>query len=134
MAKSFTPEQIIELRKNPYTYKVTEKHIRFTKEFKELFYKKRQEGMSLRDTFTSLGYDPEVLGYERIEGISGLINKAMREEGRFREGTRPRHSILDEEDPEITKENFRRMQHELQLLRQEMDFIKKISSRKDSGK
>jgi len=134
MAKAFTTDQIIQLRNNPYTYRVTAKHIRFTKEFKELFYQKRQEGMSIRDTFASLGYDPDVLGKDRIEGISYLINKAMREEGRFREGTRSRNSILDEDDPEVTKENFRRMQHELQLLRQEMDFIKKISSIKDSGK
>lgn len=134
MAKAFTAKQIAQLRNNPYTYKVTAKHISFTKEFKELFYQKRQEGMSLRDIIVSLGYDPDVLGYDRIEGISYLINKAMREEGRFHEGTRPRNSILDEDDPEVTKENFRRMQHELQLLRQEMDFIKKISSIKDSGK
>ena len=78
MAKAFTTDQIIQLRNNPYTYRVTAKHIRFTKEFKELFYQKRQEGMSLRDTFASLGYDPDVLGKDRIEGISYLINKAKK--------------------------------------------------------
>ena len=35
MAKPFTLEQIAQLRKNPYTYKVTNCKIFFTTEFKE---------------------------------------------------------------------------------------------------
>ena len=81
-----------------------------------------------------LGYDPDVLGEKRIDGISHLINKAVREGKGFREGTAPRTSILDEECPELTRENFLKMQHELLYLRQEMDFLKKISSIKDSRK
>lgn len=134
MAKAFTPEQITQLRSNPYTYKVSEKKILFTKEFKELFYQKRQEGLSVKEILISSGYDPEVLGEGRISGLCCQVNKAMKKEGLFREGIRPRNSILAEDDPEFTRENFLRMQHEVQLLRQEMDFIKKISSVEDSGK
>lgn len=124
--KKFTSEQIEQLRSNPYTYKVTSCQIFFTAEFKERFYQLRQEGLTLNEVIISLGYDPEVLGEKRIDGISHLINKAVREGKGFREGTHPRTSILDEECPELTRENFLKMQHELLYLRQEMDFLKKF--------
>ena len=58
MAKPFTLEQIAQLRKNPYTYKVTNCKIFFTAEFKKAFYQKRQEGLTLKETILELGYDP----------------------------------------------------------------------------
>lgn len=134
MASSFTPEQIEQMRRNLYTFKVTERKIFFTKEFKQAFYEKRQQGMPLREIIVALGYDPDVLGEKRIDGISHSINKALREEGGFREGIRPCNSILDEEYPEVTKENFIRMHHELQYMKQEIEFLKKISSPDDTIK
>ena len=70
MAKPFTLEQIEQLRSNPYTYKVTNSKIFFTAEFKKAFYQKRQAGLTLKETILALGYDPEVLGEKRIDGIS----------------------------------------------------------------
>ena len=134
MAKPFTPEQVEQLKSNPYTYKVSERKILFTKDFKQAFYEKRQEGMILRDIVAFLGYDPDVLGQSRIDSISYSINKVLRENGEFREGVRPRQSILDEECPEVTWENFLRMHHELQYMKQEIEFIKKISSPDDTSK
>ena len=134
MAKPFTLEQIEQLRSNPYTYKVTDRKIFFTAEFKKAFYQKRQEGLTLKEAFISLGYDPEVLGDKRIDGISHLINKAVREGNGFHEGVKPRTSILDEECPDLTQENFLKMQHELLYMRQELEFLKKISSLRDSRK
>lgn len=134
MAKPFTPEQIEQLRSNPYTYKVTNCKIFFTAEFKEAFYQKRQAGLTLKETILVLGYDPDVLGEKRIDGISHLINKAVREGKGFTEGVMPRVSILDEEYPDLTRENFLKMQHELQYMRQELEFLKKISSLRDTKK
>ncbi|MDO4515434.1 MAG: hypothetical protein Q4B72_15550 [Lachnospiraceae bacterium] len=134
MAKKFTDEQIKQLRENPYTFKVTDCKIFFTKEFKQEFHKKRQEGLTLKETIVALGYDPDTLGEKRIDGISHLINKAIREEKDFSEGISTRTSILDESCPEVTRENFIKMQHELQYMRQEIEFLKKISSLKTSKK
>lgn len=134
MAKPFTLEQIAQLRKNPYTYKVTNCKIFFTAEFKKAFYQKRQEGLTLKETFISLGYDPEVLGDRRIDGVSHLINKAVREGKGFHEGVKSRTSILEEECPGLTQENFLKMHHELQFMRQELEFLKKISSLRNSRK
>lgn len=132
--KKFTLEQMKQLRSNPYTFKVTTCQIFFTSEFKERFYQLRQEGFLLNEVITMLGYDPDVLGEKRIDGISHLINKAVREGKGFQEGVAPRTSILDEEYPELTRENFLKMQHELLYLKQEIEFLKKISSPKDFQK
>lgn len=134
MAKPFTDEQIKQLRENPYTFKVTSSKIFFTKEFKQEFYNKRQEGLTLKETIIALGYDPDVLGEKRIDGISHLINKALREGREFSEGSVQRTSILDQASPEMTRENFIKMQHELQYMRQEIEFLKKISSLRTSKK
>ena len=132
--KKFTPEQMTELRQNPYTYNISECQIFFTAEFKEKFYQLRQKGLTSKEAIASLGYDPDILGETRIDGINHLINKAVREGRGFREGVTPRTSILNEECPELTRENFLRMQHELLYLKQEMEFLKKITSTKDTRK
>lgn len=132
MGKAFTTEQMELLKTNPYTFKVSQKQIWFTAEFKEKFYRLRQEGLRSVEAIIELGYDPEILGERRIDGISHLIYKAVREGKGFHEGIAPRTSILDEEAPELTRENFLKMQHELLYLKQEMEFLKKISSIKDS--
>ena len=44
--KSFSTEEIATLRSNPYTYKVTDRTIAFTVEFKEIFYSRLQEGIT----------------------------------------------------------------------------------------
>ncbi|WVP60483.1 hypothetical protein V3C10_14315 [[Clostridium] symbiosum] len=40
----FTAEQVLMLRENPYTYRVDQSRLAFTKEFKELFYSEYQAG------------------------------------------------------------------------------------------
>lgn len=134
MARQFTPEQIEQLKSNPYTYKVSNSTISFTAEFKKAFYQKRQAGLSLNETILALGYDPTVLGQRRIDGISHMIHKALREGKGYTEGTKPRSSILDEKYPEFTQENFLKMHHELQYMHQELEFVKKIFSKRDSKK
>lgn len=42
----FTPREIQILKNNPYTYSVTEYNIFYTKEFKEEFWRRYQEGES----------------------------------------------------------------------------------------
>lgn len=130
----FTTEQMELLRANPYTYSVNSGQICFTKEFKERFYELRQNGMLLNDVIKELGYDPEILGEKRISGISHLINKARRNGLPFTEGRPVNTGILDQEDPPVTAENFRKLQHEVQYLRNQIDFLKKISTLRDTGK
>lgn len=76
--KTFTPEEVRALRENPYTLKATDKTITFTRAFKEQFWQGLREGKSKYELLKELGYDPELLGPSRVEGISYHIRKRGR--------------------------------------------------------
>ena len=80
--KAFTQDEMVELRSNPYTLRVTDKTIMFTLAFKEAFWDSLQAGISPVTIIRQLGYDSEILGYTRIWGISQHIrNEAESAEG-----------------------------------------------------
>lgn len=128
----FTDEQIKLLRDNPYTYNITPNTLFLTKAFKELFYQEYQEGKLPRNILEDYGYPMSVLGESRIWGISAVIKKeAKRSEG-FSEGTTPKKdSLLNADSPETA---IKQLQHEVTYLRNEVEFLKKISSIKHTRK
>ena len=134
---TFTKREIQLLKNNPYTYRVTESQIFYTKEFKEEFWRRYQEGESPRHIVEALGYDPDILGTARLSGLQINIKKqANRPEG-FSEGKGRRKQLKSglysvEENP--SDETIIKMQHELLYLRQEVEFLKKITSLKDTKK
>ena len=73
--EKFTPRQMDLLRKNEYTYEVTESQIFFTRAFKEKFWTMYQGGMTPRQIVAELGYDPDILGTKRLSGIQLTIKK-----------------------------------------------------------
>lgn len=128
----FTDEQIKLLRDNPYTYNVTPNTLYLTKTFKELFYQEYQEGKLPRNILEDYGYSMSVLGESRIWGIAAVIKKeAKRSEG-FSEGTTPKKDpLLNADSPETA---IKQLQHEVKYLRNEVEFLKKISSIKHTRK
>ena len=67
MEKLFTPEQQKELASNPYTRTVNDRQIRFTVEFKRyLLSELSSPKMRHFQIFRNAGYDPDVLGRNRI--------------------------------------------------------------------
>ena len=68
--KGFTPEEIVLLRNNPYTLKVTERTIRFTLPFKQYMLEGLQHGKSPATIVQELGYDPTIFGQSRLSGIA----------------------------------------------------------------
>lgn len=134
--KRFTGEEMDALRSNPYTYKVTQCQLSFTTKFKELFWKHYNEGMTPRDILLSLGYDPDILGDNRVNGIRMHIKKEFEKQGMFHSGRRPRSTSSSDNagaavDP---ADEVRHLRNEVEYLRQEVEFLKKISSIKTSGK
>ena len=129
-SKSFTAEEIRQLKANPYTNWVTPGMLSFTKEFKAEFWKRYQAGQRSRDIMQDLGYDPDVLGDVRISGIQHLISKAAKSGKGF--VSAPLSGIpvkrLTTVDYEPTKETVIQMQNEILYLKQEIEFLKKISS------
>lgn len=134
--KGFTDEEKKLLRGNPYTYKVTQCHLVFTAEFKELFWKRYTEGMVPTDILRSHGYDPEMLGETRINGIKRHIKAEFEKEGGFSNRRRPRNTSASKmaRGAAASEDEIRQLRHEVEYLRQEVEFLKKISSIKISRK
>ena len=126
----FTPEQQQLLRNNPYTIRVTENVLNLSKEFKELFYKEYLAGVLPRDIQQKYGYPVDVLGKQRIWGISHSIRRQFEKTGGFRDVRNP-GAPLKEDPPE---DKIRQLEHQVNYLTQEVEFLKKISSIRSTRK
>jgi len=126
----FTPEQQQMLRNNPYTVRVTENVLNLSKEFKELFYKEYLSGALPRDILEKYGYPATILGKERIWGISHMIRKQFEDTGAFRDVCTPATPTIAN-SPE---ERVRQLEHQVNYLTQEVEFLKKISSIRSTRK
>lgn len=134
---TFTKREIQILKSNPYTYKVTESQIFYTKEFKEEFWRRYQEGETPRKIVEELGYDPDMLGTARLSGLQMNIKKQALRPGGFTEGKGRKKSLksgMYSVDYSPSDETMVKMQHEIMYLRQEVEFLKKITSLKNTGK
>ena len=120
----FTPEQQQLLRQNPYTVRVTEDVLSFSKEFKEIFYKEYLAGALPRDILQKYDYPVDILGKQRIWGISHTIRKQFEKTGEFRDVRHP-GAPTTAISPE---EKIRQLEHQVNYLTQEVEFLKKISS------
>ena len=136
--KPFTNEQILMLRQNPYTYSVTQFQLNLTKEFKEIFFSEYQAGELPRKILEDHGFDPAVLGERRIWSISGHIRKQYMKYGCFHEGSLSHEKRQPQEQPGdipvSEKEELKQLRHEIDYLKQEVEFLKKISAVRITGK
>ena len=137
MAKQvFSDKDIKKLKANPYTYSVTPNRLQFTAEFKEIFWEKYCSGKSPTVIVYELGYDPEILGTSRIEGILQRIrHEACSDVGfhtgyaRNRKSPQSTHVSTYPSDQSVA-----RLQNEVLYLRQELEFLKKIIKSDSDGK
>ena len=121
------------LRNNPYTYAVTPHILSFTKAFKNLFWDEYQTGAIPRQILEQCGYPADVLGKQRIWGIAHTIKKQYYSEEGLREGSLQRKKPSGD-NPVTTEEAVAKLQHEVEYLRQEIEFLKKISSIRSTRK
>ena len=127
--KPFTAEEIIILRQNPFTYKVTNSTLSFTKEFKELFITEYNAGVIPRQILANHGYDPEILGDRRIWGISQHLRAQYEEAGGSFSGCSTVSRRAKNPDKLLSeKDELKRLRLEVDYLKQEIEFLKKISS------
>lgn len=136
--KVFTEEQQQLLRQNPYVYSVTASRIQLTKEFKELFLAAYNAGSSPREILVNYGFDISILGERRIWSISRHIRDEHEKYGEFHEGygrrSTPASRDTDQSHPVSEKDELRQLRSEVNYLKQEMEFLKKISSIKTTRK
>ena len=135
--KKFTSAEVEELRANPYTEKVTEIQISFTLAFKEAFWRLSLEGCTGNMALRRLGYDPEILGFERVHNITKRIRHAAHTPEGIRGVKKSRMRISREQfsHAELEKmsrrESERRLQNEIVYLQQQMAFLKKLMRQPD---
>lgn len=118
------------LAANPFTYKVSALRISYTLEFKNLFLARFETGEPVKDIFSSLGYDVAILGENRMYTFARRVSKQA-EAGK-----------LPTEDPPCVKvpkptnidyntmpaqQSVAAMQREIAYLRQQVEFLKKIT-------
>lgn len=128
----FTPEQQDILRNNPYTARVTASTLSFTKEFKELYYKEYLSGRIPREILQEYGYPVEILGQKRIWGIAHTIKKEFEKNGAF-DDVRTKKQY-DRPKPSTPEEKIRHLEHQVNYLTKEVEFLKKISSIRNTRK
>lgn len=130
--KKFSPEEVEELRANPYTERVSEEQISFTLAFKEAFWRLSVEGCTGNMAFRKLGYDPEVLGFERVHNITKRIRHAAKTPEGIQGVSKSRMRISKEHfsnadlEKMSRRESEQRLQREIVYLQQQMAFLKKL--------
>lgn len=129
----FTEEQLKDLAANPFTRSVTSYRISFTLEFKNLFLSHYEQGELVRDIFNSLGYNPDVLGDGRMYSFCNKLLKKVEAGEPLTELSTTRKSSSVEKPDFVdynilpAQQSVAAMQRELTYLRQQVDFLKKIS-------
>lgn len=123
--KKFNEDEQEKLRKNPWVKKVSDKSIQYSDEFREHFINEYNLGKGPTQIFIESGFDPTILGYDRIKQSSERFRKMdNRIDGlkdmRSENSGRPSEKGLSEE------EKIEKLQEENKRLKQQLEFLKKM--------
>ena len=126
---SFTDEQINILKVNPYVAIVDRNRVCFTVKFKEYFWALyTKENMMPSEILRSAGIDPKMLGNARTRGMVANLKKEMAKHGSFTDVIVIRTRLLEAQSSAKQEESIERLRTEVEYLRQEREFLKKIIS------
>ena len=121
----FTPEQKAAIAANPFTLSVNDYQIRFTVGFKKYLLEERDKNNTPWKTiFRKAGYDPDVLGKNRMDQIV----RTVRDEAASPRGlheTASRKRIKTDSERQRLRTAVRDLQEEVVLLQQKIEFLKK---------
>ena len=131
--KRFTEEQQKELAANIYTHKVTAAQIELTAEFKKKFWEERCNGRSIAEAFEACGYDPEILGVNRMKGIAEKLRAQFKAGEEPSTGRRPRGSCKKKQE-EDRNDDIDDLRRRVEFLEKQIDFLKRIMPVRTSGK
>ena len=130
--REYTAREMKLLKANPYTFKVTKNKLYFTVEFKEAFWTAYQAGMAPRKILADFGYDLEMFGQKQIDSIVQRVKREAQSGNGFRQGEnhdrRKRDNLSIPKGTTIeSQEALENILNEVKYLRQEVEFLKKIS-------
>ncbi len=128
MVYLFTKEQQEELRANPYTFSVNDRQIRFTVEFKRyLLNEISKPGVTHKMAFRKVGYDPDMLGVQRMESFIHKIRAEAASPEGLRDPGPPKNRLAERDlSKKQTEAAIKELQRELVKTQQELAFLKKI--------
>lgn len=125
--KRFGKDELMEIRKNKYVLRASEKSITYTDEFKVMFIAESQKNKTPRRIFEGAGFDASILGESRIrnaarrwrkaydeKGVMGLRDTRLHNSGRARKKEMTAEELLARKDAEIA------------YLRAEVELLKKL--------
>ena len=134
----FTDDDIAVLKQNPYTLSVTGNRLSVTLAAKERILELYYKGKSRRQIMKELGYDPDLLGDGRVKNIIRSTRREAESEQGLHEGyARASRKHLNKEEIEQLDESissYAKLKNEVIYLREEVEFLKKISQQVISGK
>ena len=128
--KKFTPEQMELLAANPFTHKINAYRIWHTLEFKNLVLARYEAGEGVREIFENLGYDTKILGDNRIYNFARRLAETV-ETGEILTETplssRQERPANVDYNTMPAQQSVAAMQREIAYLRQQVEFLKKIT-------
>ena len=134
----FTEKEMKILAANPYTLNVTRSRLSITLEAKEIILSLYEEGKTSRQIVTKLGYDPKMLGEQRMKNMVRSTRREANSRVGLHQGyVRSATTRMDKEEIEqldSSPESYAKLKNEVIYLRQEVEFLKKISQQVISGK
>ena len=136
--KEFSSAEQKILNKNQYTLKATSKQLKFNLEGKEKILALYAEGKSISQILREMGYDPDMLGVHRTK----CIIRQLKEEADSKNGLhngyarRAPKGMTAEQIAELqaNPESYAKLKNEVIYLREEVEFLKKISQQVILGK
>ena len=125
----FTDEQIAALQKNPNVAVVNRDKVFFTASFKEYFWDLyTKESMMPSEILRRSGIDPKMLGNARTRGMVANLKKEIARRGSFTDVITIRTASPEVQGNTKKEDEIGRLRTEVEYLRQERDFLKKIIS------
>lgn len=130
--RTFTQEQIDELKSNPNVLKCSEKSITYCKDFKIKAINKWQTGLPPREIFLQAGFKLDIIGNETPKRCLQRWRRTFKEKGsralavetRGKSGGRPKKNWQSD------KEKIKYLEAEVAYLKAENDFLAKLRKKK----
>ena len=136
--KTFSEEEIQILLKNPNTLSATKYQLRLTLDAKKKVYELSQSKVPVHRILRELGYDAEMLGIQRVKNFIRNIKQEAASKNGLHQGSAPRKKrrLTADQIAELEEnpESYARLKNEVIYLREEVEFLKKISQQVISGK
>ena len=124
--KDLTPEEMAELRENPWIDSICGQHISYSEAFKKEAYRELMNGKSMHTIFFEHGISPGIVGDGRIYVLTYRLKKRADSEDGFKDLRANNHRKAAKPSKEQTlAARVSDLEHELAYTRQEVEFLKK---------